>query len=324
MRIAIVGAGMTGAYSYRLLAARGHLIDLFDKRPGTRCGLTPCAWGTSKGFEELVAASGLDPSKYILNRPSHLVIDGLEIGADLMTIDKRMLIQDLLGDVEINLSQPDPAQYDRIIDATGVSRALLPSITDDFLLPCCQFRVHRETALDNRIKLGRIGYAWCFPLSDHEYHIGCGSLISDPRKILKELGWIDNDAPGDRPVCTCSGTIRLAGPQSSQPFVVAGKDQEIWGVGEAIGCVAPLAGDGIIPGMRSVQILVEHWEDPHGYTKAILREFKWMRGERRVIDKLRREETFGLGDAWVLKKNSIRMGMDVGLKDAAILLGHLR
>jgi flavin-dependent dehydrogenase len=324
MKIAIVGAGMTGAYLYRLLAAKGLLIDIFDRRPGTSCGLTPCAWGTTRGFAELVKASGLDPSKYILKRPDYVIIDGLEISADLMTIDKRMLIKDLLQGVEVNYAHPDATRYDRVIDATGVSRALLPALADDFILPCTQFRVRTDGSLENRIKLGRIGYAWCFPLSDHEYHVGCGSLISDPRKILKELGWVGNDTSRSNILCACTGTIRLAGPQSSQPFVVDGAERDIWGVGEAIGCVAPLAGDGIIPGMRSAQILMDQWDDPSGYTKAILREFRWMEDERRVIDKARRNEAFGLGDAWALKKNSRRMAMEIGLKEAAILLKHLR
>ena len=44
MKIAIIGAGMTGAYLYKLLVAKGHSVDIFDRYPGTRCGLTPCAW----------------------------------------------------------------------------------------------------------------------------------------------------------------------------------------------------------------------------------------------------------------------------------------
>ncbi|HME42525.1 MAG TPA: NAD(P)-binding protein [Syntrophorhabdales bacterium] len=324
MKIAIVGAGMTGAYLYKLLVAKGYSVDIFDRNPGTRCGLTPCAWGTSRGFAELVKASGLDPSRYVLKRPDHVIIDELKIGADVMTIDKQMLIRDLLQDVDVNHSRPDARHYDRVIDATGVSRAFLPLIKDDFILPCVQFRVRSDGPLENRIRLGRIGYAWCFPLSGDEYHIGCGSPISDPRTILKALGWMGNDASRRKIVCACAGTIRLAGPQCSLPFVADGADHEIWGVGEAIGCVAPLAGDGIIPGMRSAQILMEHWDDASGYTRAILREFRWMQGERRVIDKLRRNEAFGLSDAWVLKKNSRRMAMEVGLKEAAMLLKHLR
>jgi flavin-dependent dehydrogenase len=125
-------------------------------------------------------------------------------------------------------------------------------------------------------------------------------------------------------MCRCRGKIRLTGPRYSLPFAALNGGQEIWGIGEAIGCVAPLAGDGIVPGMKSVQILMAHWDNPAGYTRAILREFKWMTGERRVIDKLRNNEDLRLGDAWILKKNSRRMGMEVGVKEAVSLLRHLR
>jgi hypothetical protein len=88
--------------------------------------------------------------------------------------------------------------------------------------------------------------------------------------------------------------------------------------------VAPLAGDGIVPGLRSVQILLDYWDDPSGYKEGILREFNWMKSERTVIDKLRRSEPLRLKDAWVLKKNSRRMGMQVGLKESLQLLHNLR
>lgn len=324
MKIAILGAGMTGAYLYRLLQARGHTIDLYDKPAGTRCGLTPCAWGTSRDFNELVQAAGLDPWKYLLRHFDHVVMDGLKIRADLMTFDKQRLIHDLLQSAEISYSKPITGRYDRIIDSTGVARAALPPITSDLILPCIQFRVETAAPLDNQIKLGAIGYAWCFPLSEQEYHIGCGSLISDPLPIMKELGWMENPDFTTNKLCGCAGRIRLTGPHDAQPFVSRGQDGEVWGVGEAIGCVAPLAGDGIVPGMKSVQLLMKWWDDSSQYARAILKEFDWMKKERTVIDKLRKKEGLRLQDAWVLKKNSRRMGMQVGLKDAAALLKHLR
>ncbi len=236
----------------------------------------------------------------------------------------RDFFSDLLQGAEINYSKPDIGGYDRIIDSTGVARAALPPIADDLILPCIQVRVETAAPLDNQIKLGAIGYAWCFPLSEKEYHIGCGSLTADPLPVLKGLGWMKNpDFPTNR-ICGCAGRIRLTGPHYSQPFVSHGQDAEVWGVGEAIGCVAPLAGDGIVPGMKSVQLLMQWWDDPSGYTRAVLKEFEWMKKERTVIDKLRKKEGLRLQDAWVLKKNSSRMGMQVGLKDAATLLKRLK
>ena len=322
MKVAVVGAGMTGAYLYRLLDKKRHSVDLFDRRPQTSCGIKPCAWGTSGGFSELVKASGLDPADYILKKTDHLIIDRLKIAAALMTIDKVRLIRDLLAGADINYGQPEAARYDRIIDATGVARSLLPPVQDDIILHCVQWRVKTDAPLENRVQLGKIGYGWSFPLLPQEYHIGCGSLIADPSMIMEEMGWL-GDAKG-KTMCACQGTIRLTGPRHSQPFVAVHGPTEVWGVGEAIGCVAPIAGDGILSGMRSAQLLLEYWHNPSGYAAAILKEFHWMEDERRVIEKLRRREPLGISDARVLKRNAKRMGMQVGLKEAATLLRHLR
>ncbi len=314
---------MTGAYLYRLLSGQGHRVEVFGKDPGTRCGISPCAWGTSRGFAGLLKETGLDASAYALSHSDYVCIDGLRLKADLITFDKQRLIADLLAGARIGRSQPEAGSHERVIDATGVSRAFLPPIEDDFTLPCRQFRVRTDEPLDNRIKLGGIGYAWCFPLSDHEYHIGCGNFFSDPMERLKALGWIGGNGSQGKIICGCRGEIRLASPHASLPFVVREKGYEVWGVGEAIGCVAPLAGDGIVPGLKSARLLLEWWDDPVGYTRAVLREFGWMKKERAVIDKLRRREKPSLARAWVLKQNSKRMGMQVGLREASILLRHL-
>ncbi len=325
-KLAIAGAGMTGAYLYRLLSNEGQESDIFDIGHNTKCGLTPCAWGTSGGFAKLVEATGLEPQKYILRHLDHVLMDEVKIKAELMTFDKPRLVKDLLKGAEIKYSPLDVTRYDRIIDATGVSRAFLPTIKDDIILECMQCRVKNDKLLANQIKLGSIGYAWCFPLSGKAYHIGCGSLVADPHVRMEELGWLGNtrSESSKKAVCECTGKIRLSAPQYSQPFVVDEVVDGVWGIGEAIGCVAPLAGDGIVPGMRSVQILINKWDDPGAYTQAILREFHWMKNERNVIDKLRKREHLGIRDAWVLKKNSKRMGMQVGFREAAILIKRLR
>jgi len=320
-KIAIAGAGMAGAYLYRVLYEAGIRSDVYDVAPPTRCGLSPCAWGTSRGFAELVADAGLAADDYILQTTDHVLIDDVKIKAELMTVDKPRLVKSLLAGAPVKYSDLNPRDYDRVIDATGVARAFLPPIADDIVLQCVQYRIKSSQALQNKIHLGRIGYAWCFPLSAGRYHIGCGSLTADPMTRIDELALRD-DSAGERHtiICDCRGKIRLTGPQASVPFVAG----DIWGVGETIGCVAPLAGDGILPGMKSVQILMRHWEDPNGYTRAVLKEFHWMRGERRVLEKLRKGQALGMRDALVLKRNSKRMGMQIKLGDAAKILRRLQ
>jgi hypothetical protein len=75
-------------------------------------------------------------------------------------------------------------------------------------------------------------------------------------------------------------------------------------------------GDGVVPGMKSAQILVNTWDDSNAYTEAILEEFHWMTRERRVMDKLRGKDRLGLREAWILKKNLRRMGFRLGLREA--------
>jgi flavin-dependent dehydrogenase len=256
----------------------------------------------------------------------YVVMDEYRIEADLTTVNKPRLLKDLRQGADIKDSLLSVTEYDRIIDATGVSRDFLPAIQDDIILPCVQWRIRANTQLENRIKLGGIGFAWSFPLSRNEYHLGCGSLLSDPDRIMEELGWVQNSTAKGRGkiICRCTGHVRLTGPYCSQPFVIDNGTIGIWGVGEAIGCVAPLAGDGIVAGMRSARLLIEYWDDPERYTQAILKEFQWMKPERNVIDKLRRNKRLGMNDAWVLRKNSRRMGMKVGMGEARVLLGHLR
>lgn len=326
MKIAIAGAGTTGAYCYRLLRKQGFDVHLYDREKKTACGINPCAWGTSRGFVELASEAGLSSEKYILQSFQHVIMDEVPVKGELMTFDKPRFIRDLLGNAEIRHGAVPVHHYDRIIDATGVSRSYLPPVPDDVLLPATQRRLKTGERLENRIQLGGVGYAWCFPLGGMGYHIGCGTLLGDPARYLNELGWLPRGAAGRATgvLCACSGLLRLTGPHGCRPFYVNGPSSSTWGVGEAIGCVAPLAGDGIVPGMKSVKLMLEHWQDPDAYTAAVLKEFDWMEKERHVIDKLLAATPLGLKEAWVLRKNSRRMAMQVGLKEAIMFLKALR
>src|SRR6266702_1781049 len=139
MSLAIAGAGMTGAYLYRLLKNEGCEVHLYDRGEGGRCGLKPCAWGTSADFIDLVAKAGLHADNYILRRPDHVVMDDVMIKADLITFDKPRLVKDLLKGAEIRSAPLPIHNYDRVIDASGVSRSLLPPIEDDIILRCRQY-----------------------------------------------------------------------------------------------------------------------------------------------------------------------------------------
>lgn len=324
MKVAIVGAGICGAYLYRLLQDRGYDIHLYDRPSKVRCGLTPCAWGVSPAFNALLAATGLDSAAYLLCSFDHLYMDEVRVEADLMTIDKPRLVRDLRMGAEVRLTPVVVQNYDRVIDASGTARALLPPLSDDKVLECSQFLVRNEQPLPGRVQLGGVGYAWSLPLGADLYHVGCGSLLLNPQEHLERLGWLGvNDEDRPHILCRCRGNIRLTGPRQAQPFVVNRQGTEIWGVGEAIGCVAPLAGEGIVPGLQSVQLLLKYWDDAERYRQALLADFRWMEEERVIVERLRRGQAIGLQQARILRRNSRRMGIQVGLREAITLLQRM-
>lgn len=290
-KIAIVGAGIVGAYLYKLLSYYGEEVYIFGQKHTTKCGISPCAWGTTEKLKKLLLEVGLDLENYILQYLDKIMIEHAERRTELMTFDKPRLINDLLQGAEVNdfsTVKITISNFDRIIDATGVARSFLPYIENDIVLTCKQWRVHSDKLLNNQIKPRGVGYAWCFPLSNNEYHIGFGSFTLLSSHLLFYIcnRWFQ----GFSKLCSCSSRVRLTSPYYSTPFVANGSENGIavpvWGVGESIGCVAPLSGEGIVPGIESAHILIQNWKDPEAYTQAILKKFKWMLNERHKLDKL--------------------------------------
>jgi flavin-dependent dehydrogenase len=323
MKIAICGAGTVGSYLYRLLSRAGfENITVFDKPepPNTGCGINPCAWGTSVGFEELIGETGLDAKDYILRTFDKMVMNRMELEAEAMVIDKPRLVADLLRGVEVQRSPVSVREHDRIIDATGSRRAFLPPTGKDMISACVQYRVSSREKREISVEVSNLGYAWCFPMSGDEYHIGAGSAKVSPRWMLEKLGWLENSSK----ICGCAGRLRIAAPHFCLPFVTAANGNgAVWGVGEAIGCVAPLIGEGIIPGLRCARLLLANWEDPQAYRRAVLKEFSWMKGERKLINKLVRGGRAGLLDVWVLRKSTRRYNMSVGYRRGSVLLDSI-
>lgn len=325
MKIAICGAGLVGSYLYRLLSQTGiRQVTIFDNQRlhQTKCGISPCAWVTSVGFEEPIEEVGLDSERYILQTFDKINMNEIKVSGVIKIINKPKLINDLLAEVNVIDSPVRISEFDRIIDATGVTRAYLPEINNDLIASCFQYRVYRDELLECSINISNVGYAWRFPLSDNEYHIGAGSIMIPPDQMISKSGWLKNSTHS----CSCSGKIRFTSPQYSLPFVSTTTDNNrchVWGVGEAIGCVSPLSGEGIIPGLKSARLLLANWEDADAYQHAILTEFGWMKKERKVVDKAMQGKRMGLLDSRILKNNTKRLGMNFKLNQSLKILRSL-
>jgi flavin-dependent dehydrogenase len=309
MKVAIAGAGMSGSYLYRRLKDQGFQdIDLYDVRKTTACGCRPCAWGVAptSGYREMVSKVA-DPAAFEKHISRKVSVDGVMIRSDMLTIDKPALIRELTKGAIIKEGQIDLDQYDRIIDATGVDRSYLPKIENDIIADCVQYRIRSETPMDLWFRTSSLGYEWCFPLGNGEYHVGFGNLKTDVHDYRPAL--LDGIDKGTMQIrCKCHSRVRLSSPFFSQPFV---KDGKIVGVGESIGAVGPLAGDGNLYAFQTAEMLLNDWDDLDGYAEKVLHTFEWMKRERRTAEKLRDGLMPNLSDALVFKRHSNRVGIEM-------------
>ena len=281
MKVAIAGAGMSGAYLYRLLDEEGIQADVYDVKRRNPCGLHSCAWGATPTSEvRKLVSRFLEPTAYELQRFDSINIEGLDIPADLLTIDKPRLINDLLCDTEVHTQPFDPNDYDRIVDATGEARAFLgPTSGPQFLAPCRQYRIKLDEDLGMSIKISSLGYEWCFPIGNNEYHMGFGNLKTDTTEFRPSTTGVMERG---KILCRCNSKVRLSSPHATQPFVSG----NIVGVGESIGAVAPLAADGIVYAMQTAEMLVDHWDNLEQYPTDILKRYDWMGKERQGLNRL--------------------------------------
>jgi flavin-dependent dehydrogenase len=309
MKVAIAGVGMSGAYLFRRLKDQGlGDVDLYDIKKTNACGIRPCAWGFAPTTEtRRLISKVVDPSKFEMHRSFQISIDGVKMDSDMIILDKPSLIRELVKGEDIKEGIIDLNKYDRVIDATGLSRAYLPPIKDDLIADCVQYRISSKEALGLWFNTSSIGYEWCFPLGGDEYHMGFGNLRSDVKtyrpSTLKEGG---NSLRQIR--CRCQSGVRLTSPFFSQPFVMNGK---VVGIGESIGAVAPLASDGNLYAMQTAEMLLENWDDLNSYSEKVLNRYDWMRKERKALEKLIDGRMPFLSDALTMKRHCNMVGVEM-------------
>lgn len=343
MKVAIAGAGIAGSYLGSLLEQGGESPVVYDGREnGTSCGLRSCGWGAPFAIGRYLAIAGLDLDEYFLEPMDSMNFDGLLAKTPLCTLDKPKLITDLrstLNVVRRRFTSDDMGTYDIIVDATGISRAILPPCRSDLTLPTLQYRVTLAPnagrmpgpgVYGNRIP--GLGYIWVFPLGGRQYHIGAGGLVSD-----RHTGILDRfiqDLSREYAVachCSCPGRIRVASPFHALPFAIErrrknGELQWIVGVGESIGTVSPFTGEGIIHSLECAKILAGSWLDEALYTSRVLSEFAWMRKERETLDYLLSAGAKTgprLRDRWRFFRNARRTGVQLPLREAFRRMGCL-
>ncbi len=279
MRIAVAGLGVAGSYLANRLGEKHEVVG-FERQRFDRFDAV-CAWGTSRHeLRRLLAPTGIDFDKYILHDGRTMRVDlgssMLEIPLKgLCTYDKHQLELDLVKErethygVRVTEEQLSKDGFDMIIDATGVHRDLLPKLKMDSVVPCIEYKVKytRTPTDDFYIKpFNRdSGYLWYFPLENGSSYVGAGDYF---KQHMAKTEQYNTEHPGEV-VKKIGRPIRVLSPKLCQPFYKG----KVVGVGESIGTVFPILGEGIIPSLQCAEILLQTMPDFGRYTERVLKEF---------------------------------------------------
>jgi flavin-dependent dehydrogenase len=293
MKIAVVGIGVAGAYLMdRLSQYHENTVVGYERMSETQHDAV-CAWATCKNVMSGLAKNcGLDFDEYIMHSGKYMKVslddnhttddseNYIDIKLNGMVIyDKIKLIQDMIKGTKIKFGEVPKkenleADFDIVIDSTGFHRNYLPKPKEEFWIPCIQYKVKydidKTPFSDFYLKAfpSMAGYFWYFPLGNGYAHIGAGDFerkqnnkfvddfLSRYRcQIIKKVG---------RPV-------RISPPRNCEPFT---DGKKVVGVGESIGTVYPLLGEGIIPATWCADILVHNLHDIENYRKEVLKKFE--------------------------------------------------
>jgi flavin-dependent dehydrogenase len=288
MRIAIAGAGVAGSYMGKLLHDKGHEVEIFESANQNH-HWPVCAWGASRHMlSEFSKKVGLNFDNYVLHVGKSLRMDlpnenkeYLELRG-LVTYDKHKWEIDLLKDLKINYDFKCTREnfpigdYDYVIDCTGLHRSLLPKSETDFLIPAYEYMVENIHDTSEFYVIGykgARGYFWYFPLSEGKGFVGAGDIDRKYYGIKEFFG----KHPEAKIIKKIGRPIRLAPPKRMEPFY----NRNIIGVGESIGCVFPMLGEGIIPSLICCDIFMEVFE---GIDKKSP-EFNYKLYRKKVLDR---------------------------------------
>lgn len=289
MKIAVVGIGVAGAYLMNQLSGFHDVhVKGFERMPEKEHDAV-CAWATCDNvMKNYAKVCGLNFENYVLHDGKQMKVDvgnGIDSGKNIkinlkgmISYDKLKLIQDMIKGTDISFEKSPnkkdlEEEFDVIVDATGFHRHYLPKLKDELWIPCIQYKVKYENQQpfdDFYLKAfpSLSGYFWYFPLGNGYAHIGSGDfkrkqthLFMDsfmkqyPCQVQKKVG---------RPV-------RITPPSKCLPFT---DGKKTIGVGESIGTVYALLGEGIIPSTICAQLFVENLYDKEKYISEVLSTFK--------------------------------------------------
>ena len=298
MKIAIAGAGVAGSYLGYMLQKQGHDVTIYESSKQENHWAV-CAWGASRNILEKFSQNvGLNFNDYIFHEGKKLRMElpnnkeeFLEL-IGLVTYDKQKWEHDLLKNLTVKYefkcsknSFPF-TDYDYVLDCTGLHRSLLPKAKSDFIIPAYEYLIDNleGTNIDHEFYVigykGARGYFWYFPLDKGRAFVGAGDI---DRRYYGVEEFFDNH-PSAKIIKKIGRPIRLAPPKRMEPFF----NNNIIGVGESIGCVFPMLGEGIIPSLLCCEIFLNVLSkskkfDFKKYRTLVLRKFDYYEDVYKIV-----------------------------------------
>ena len=330
LKIAVMGMGVAGSYLMARLKNSEHEVVGYERMTEEKHD-SICAWGTIKPvLTEFCKKTERDFDDFLIHDGKNMHVkmgNGVkfDIGLKgLCTYDKLALIKDFIKDSTVIYGPPPSLEelekkYDIIVDCTGFHRVFLPKLKEDFFLPTYEYKVEYEDKVpydDFYIEPfpGMSGYFWYFPLGERWAHIGAGDYNKQHIKATNDF----LKKHGGKILKTKGRPIRLATPDKCKPYY-SGK---VVGVGESIGTVYALLGEGIIPSMQCVEIFLENMHDFKAYEKAVEKHYKvYAKVFSFVRAKIRKDFSFFrslpnfLSIFRYMKSNEDRFGMRIKIAD---------
>ena len=322
--------GVAGSYLMARLEDSEHEVVGYERSSQERHD-SICAWGTIRPeLEGFCKKTGRNFDDFMIHdgKNMHVRMHGgiqFDIGLKgLCTYDKLALIRDFIKNSKVVYGRAPKkeeleAEYDMIVDCTGFHRSYLPKISEDFFLPTYEYKVEYENGVpydDFYIEPfpGMSGYFWYFPLGEKWAHIGAGDYRKNHIKATDAF----LKKHGGKVLATKGRPIRLATPDRCKPYY-SGK---VVGVGESIGTVYALLGEGIIPSMQCVDIFLENMHDFGAYERAVEKHYKvyanvfrFVRAKIRGNFSMIRSLPSFLSIFRYMKKHEDRFGMNIKMSD---------
>lgn len=343
MNFAIAGAGVAGSYLGNMLQKRGHNVEIFEASK-KEYHWPVCAWGASRHMlEKFSKQAGLDFANYIFHVGKKLKIELPNNNEEvldlkgLVTYNKYGWEADLLKNVKvtygtkINRETFAFSKYDYVIDCTGLHRSLLPKSGEDFLIPAYEYLLDNVSGADGFKVIGykgAKGYFWYFPLDGGRAYMGAGDI----EKKYYGIDAFFKQHPEAKVIKKIGRPIRLSPSKRMEPFF----DGNVIGVGESIGCVFPMLGEGIIPTLICCDIFLDVLDRSKGkfdfkrYRKKVLDTFDYYDDVYKIVrlkmdGKLRTVRHFNLMMSMYrnMKKEEKRFGFEISLEKMTRLVNAL-